>query len=58
MVGEFIAHDSMFAVLKLESRGYVTDLDRLAPAPGPKSAFGAKRTWTGRQNRMDQSKMK
>jgi hypothetical protein len=48
----------MLPVLKLESRGYDRSqygLDSLRPCL--KSAFGAKRTWTGRQNRMDRSKM-
>jgi hypothetical protein len=49
MVGEFMAHDSTFSVLKLESRGY--DRSRYLwtrAGLALQFAFAAKRTWTGR----------
>ena len=58
MVGEFIAHDSKLPVLKLESRGYdQSQYGLVSLRPGRKSAFGAKQTSTGRQNRLGRSKM-
>jgi hypothetical protein len=39
----------------LHGRVMRASLDSLRP--GRKSAFGAKRTWTGRQNQLDRSKM-
>lgn len=58
MVSECLAHDSKLPVLKLESRGYDQSQHGLVLLwPSCKSAFRAKQTSTGTNDRLGRSKM-